>query len=145
MLAVFLAGAVTTLVAKALLPRSEEKALPPAPDIGKVDFDDLTEKIESLSDLKDQLYEIENMITEIESSEQGERGVAIKLTMPAADTNYNFLVNNQSDAVLNLLYTERCRLRSSIVSELSKIQIRSTQNVRKTMMKTTSRGEVCNG
>ena len=102
---------------------------------GDINFDELTERIEALSDLKEQLYDVENMITEIEASEQGERGIALNLTMPTADTKYNFLVNNQSEAVLELLYAERRKLRSSIVENLSKIRIRSNENVTQTIIK----------
>ena len=73
--------------------------------------------------MKKQLLEIENMITEIESAEPDERQIALNLLMPTADTRYNFLVNNQSEAVLELLYAERKKLRFSIVNELSKTTI----------------------
>ncbi len=114
---------------------------------GDINFDDLTEKISLLSDQKDRLYEVENMITEIETAEQGERGISLNLSMPTADSKYNFLVNNQSETVLDLLYEERQKLRSSIVNELSKITIRSTKNVRKTFPESTEivkRGVSCN-
>jgi len=114
---------------------------------GDINFDDLTEKISLLSDQKDRLYEVENMITEIETAEHRERGIALNLSMPTADSKYNFLVNNQSEAVLDLLYEERQKLRSSIVNELSKITIRSTKNVRKTFPESTEivkRGVSCN-
>ena len=111
---------------------------------GDIDFMDLTEKIDSLSDLKEQLLEIENMITEIESAEQNERQIALNLSMPTADNQYSFLVNNSCNAVLELLYSERKKLRSSIISVIEKIQIRSTKNVRKTLPENTDRGVVYN-
>jgi len=145
--AIFISGAVTALVTRAMLFKNEKETVPVSVNTGDIDFDELTEKIESLSDLKEQLYDVENMITEIEAAEQGERGIALNLTMPTTDTKYNFLVNNQSEAVLELLYAERKKLRFSIVEELSKITIRSTKNVRKTFTENTEivkRGVACN-
>lgn len=146
---IFISGAVTALVTRAMLFKNVKETVPvPIPiNTGDINFDDLTERIEALSDLKEQLYDVENMITEIESAEQGERGIALNISMPTADTKYNFLVNNQSEAVLELLYSERRKLRSSIVEELSKITIRSTKNVRKTFAETSEnekRGVVYN-
>ena len=135
-IAIFISGAVTALVTRAMLFKNVKETVPVSVNTGDVDFDELTEKIEALSDLKEQLYDVENMITEIEAAEQGERGIALNLSMPTADTKYNFLVNNQSGAVLELLYAERQKLRFSIVNELSKITIRSTKNVRKTFAET---------
>lgn len=144
-MAIFISGAVTALVTRAMLFKNvRETVLVPVSSTGDIDFDELTEKIEALSDLKEQLYDVENMITEIEAAEQGERGIALNLTMPTVDKKYNFLVNNQSEAVLELLYAERKKLRFSIVNELSKITIRSTQNVCKTFPKNTKRGVACN-
>ena len=143
-MAIFISGAVTALVTRAMLFKNVKETVPVPVNTGDVDFDELTEKIEALSDLKEQLLEIENMITEIESAEQNERQIALNLSMPTVDTKYNFLVNNQSEAVLELLYAERKKLRFSIVNELSKITIRSTQNVCKTFPKSTvitKRGE----
>lgn len=136
-IAIFLSGAVTALVTRAMFVKNSNTTDTPVKvNTVDIDFMDLTEKIDSLSDLKEQLLEIENMITEIESAEQNERQIALNLSMPTVDTKYNFLVNNQSEAVLELLYAERKKLRFSIVEELSKITIRSTKNVRKTFAET---------
>ena len=147
-IAIFLSGAVTALVTRAMFVKNSNTTDTPVKvNTVDIDFMDLTEKIDSLSDLKEQLLEIENMITEIESAEQNERQIALNLSMPTVDTKYNFLVNNQSEAVLELLYVERKKLRFSIVNELSKITIRSTQNVCKTFPKSTEitkRGAACN-
>ena len=144
-IAIFLSGAVTALVTRAVFVKNSNTTDTPVKvNTVDIDFMDLTEKIDSLSDLKEQLLEIENMITEIESAEQNERQIALNLSMPTVDTKYNFLVNNQSEAVLELLYAERKKLRFSIVNELSKITIRSTQNVCKTFPKNTKRGAACN-
>lgn len=144
-IAIFLSGAVTALVTRAMFVKNSNTTDTPVKvNTVDIDFMDLTEKIDSLSDLKEQLLEIENMITEIESAEQNERQIALNLSMPTVDTKYNFLVNNQSEAVLELLYAERKKLRFSIVNELSKITIRSTQNVCKTFPKNTKRGVACN-
>ena len=134
-MAIFISGAVTALVTRAMLFKNEKETAPVPVKTEDIDFDELTERIKSLSDLKEQLYDVENMITEIEASEQGERAVAFNITMPTADTKYNFLVNNQSEAVLELLYAERRKLRSSIVENLSKIRIRSNENVTQTIIK----------
>ena len=144
-IAIFLSGAVTALVTRAVFVKNSNTTDTPVKvNTVDIDFMDLTEKIDSLSELKEQLLEIENMITEIESAEQNERQIALNLSMPTVDTKYNFLVNNQSEAVLELLYAERKKLRFSIVNELSKITIRSTQNVCKTFPKNTKRGVACN-
>ena len=140
-IAIFLSGAVTALVTRAMFVKnSSTNDTPVKVNTGDIDFMDLTEKIDFLSDLKDQLLEIENMITEIESAEQNERQIALNLSMPTADNQYSFLVNNSCNAVLELLYSERKKLRSSIVSVIEKIQIRSTKNVRKTSPENTDRG-----
>ena len=144
-IAIFLSGAVTALVTRAMFVKNSNTTDTPVKvNTVDIDFMDLTEKIDFLSDLKDQLLEIENMITEIESAEQNERQIALNLSMSTVDIKYNFLVNNQSEAVLELLYAERKKLRFSIVNELSKITIRSTQNVCKTFPKNTKRGVACN-
>ena len=140
-IAIFLSGAVTALVTRAMFVKnSSTNDTPVKVNTGDIDFMDLTEKIDSLSDLKEQLLEIENMITEIESAEQNERQIALNLSMPTADNQYSFLVNNRCNAVLELLYSERKKLRSSIISVIEKIQIRSTKNVRKTSPENTDRG-----
>ena len=140
-IAIFLSGAVTALVTRAMFVKnSSTNDTPVKVNTGDIDFMDLTEKIDSLSDLKERLLEIENMITEIESAEQNERKIALNLSMPTADNQYSFLVNNSCNAVLELLYSERKKLRSSIVSVIEKIQIRSTKNVRKTSPENTDRG-----
>lgn len=140
-IAIFLSGAVTALVTRAMFVKNSSITDTPVKvNTGDIDFMDLTEKIDSLSDLKEQLLEIENMITEIESAEQNERQIALNLSMPTADNQYSFLVNNSCNAVLELLYSERKKLRSSIVSVIEKIQIRSTKNVRKTSSENTDRG-----
>lgn len=144
-IAIFLSGAVTALVTRAMLTKNSSTTDTPVKvNTGDIDFVDLTEKIDSLSDLKEQLLEIENMITEIESAEQNERQIALNLSMPTADNQYSFLVNNSCNAVLELLYSERKKLRSSIISVIEKIQIRSTKNVRKTLPENTDRGVVYN-
>ena len=140
-IAIFLSGAVTALVTRAMFVKNSNTTDTPVKvNTVDIDFMDLTEKIDSLSDLKEQLLEIENMITEIESAEQNERQIALNLSMPTADNQYSFLVNNSCNAVLELLYSERKKLRSSIVSVIEKIQIRSTKNVRKTSPENTDRG-----
>lgn len=146
-IATFVSGAVMALVLRSFMLRNKDtkKLCQNSLQVSDIDFDDLSEKIESLSLMKEQLYELENMITEIESAEQGERGITFNLSMPTADNEYKFLVNNSSDEMLSLLYKERKKLRFSIVDELSKIQIRSNANVTQTLKKSTDRGGVCNG
>ena len=120
-IAIFLSGAVTALVTRAMFVKNSNTTDTPVKvNTGDIDFVDLTEKIDSLSDLKEQLLEIENMITEIESAEQNERQIALNLSMPTADNQYIFLVNNSCNAVLELLYSERKKLRSSIISVIEK-------------------------
>lgn len=55
------------------------------------------------------------MITEIETAEQGKREIVLNLSMPTADTKYNFLVNSQSETVLELLREENEMLRRRII------------------------------
>lgn len=147
-MALYFSGAISMFLLSSWMKKKDTVSVPVAPEQeGDINFDDLTEKISLLSDQKDRLYEVENMITEIETAEHRERGIALNLSMPTADSKYNFLVNNQSEAVLDLLYEERQKLRSSIVNELSKITIRSTKNVRKTFPESTEivkRGVSCN-
>ena len=135
-MALYFSGVISMFLLSSWMKKKDTVSVPVAPEQeGDINFDELTERIEALSDLKEQLYDVENMITEIEAAEQKERGIALNLSMPTSARKYNFLVNNQSGTVLDLLHEERQKLRSSIVNELSKITIRSNGNVTETMRK----------
>lgn len=135
-MAIFISGALTALVIRyrlkkcGLLDRMQSVT-------GDVDFVELMDEIDNLSDLKEQLEEVENMLTEIEGADPNQRGIALHISMPTSNNNYSLLANNSSEAVIQMLYSERQKLRSSLVNEIEKMRIRSTKNVRKTLIENT--------
>ena len=52
-MAIFISGAVTALVTRAMLFKNEKKTVPVPVNTGDIDFDELTERIDALSDLKE--------------------------------------------------------------------------------------------
>lgn len=143
MIGIFISGCITSLVIRY---RMQKCGLLDTvkPVTGDVDFVELMDQIDNLSDLKEQLEEIEDMLTEIEGADPDQRGIALHISMPTSNNNYSLLANNSSEAVIKMLYSERQKLRSSLVSEIEKMRIRSNANVTQRMQKLPKRGVVAN-
>ena len=93
-----------------------------------IDFVTISEQIDHLNELKDNLQSIEDMITEIEICEPEERATAINISMPTNNTGIQIVANNSSDDILKLLHKERQRLRSSLVNEIKNLKYRCNGN-----------------
>jgi len=93
-----------------------------------IDFDTISEQLEHLNELKDNLQSIEDMITEIEICQPEERATAINISMPTNNTGIQIVANNSSDEVLKLLHKERQKLRSSLTNEIKNLQYRCNGN-----------------
>lgn len=80
----------------------------------RINFNKVSESIDKLVMLKTKLSSIENMITDIESCDPAERCTAVRVS---SGTGYvaELLANSSSTELLRLLYSERDRLRSSII------------------------------
>lgn len=86
-----------------------------AAPVVQIAFNDIELLIDDLTEKKTQLEIIENMITDIENCEPSERATAFNISMPANSCSVSLLANNSSECILQLLYSERQALRSSIV------------------------------
>ncbi len=93
-----------------------------------IDFVTISEQLEHLNELKDNLQSIEDMITEIEICQPEERATAINISMPTNNTGIQIVANNSSDEVLKLLHKERQKLRSSLTNEIKNLQYRCNGN-----------------
>ena len=93
-----------------------------------IDFVTISEQLEHLNELKDNLQSIEDMITEIEICQPEERATAINISMPTNYTGIQIVANNSSDEVLKLLHKERQKLRSSLTNEIKNLQYRCNGN-----------------
>ena len=93
-----------------------------------IDFVTISEQIDHLNELKDNLQSIEDMITEIEICQPEERATAINISMPTNNTGIQIIANNSSDDILALLHKERKRLRFSLSDEIKNLQYRCNGN-----------------
>ena len=139
---IFLSGCITSLVIRYRMQKCGLLDTVKPVVNGDVDFVELMDQIDNLSDLKEQLEEIEDMLTEIEGADPDQRGIALHISMPTSNNHYSMLANNSSEAVIKMLYSERQKLRSSLVSEIEKMRIRSNANVTQRMQKLPKRGVV---
>lgn len=115
-----------------------------APAAHPVSFHEIECLIDELAQLKEHLEEIENMITDIESCEPSERATAFTISMPANNRSAVFLANRSSESILNLLYSERHRLRSSIVQIVRDLSGVCQKNVKNTSAIKCGRGVASN-
>ncbi len=81
----------------------------------------LDEHINTLSELKENLHNVEQMITDVQICTPHERATAFKLFMHTNNTAVNILADNASENILALLEEERRKLRSSLSCEIKKI------------------------
>ena len=87
---------------------------------GDIDFQHISEQIEYLSELREKLSTIEEMIISCEWI----NGVGDKFRYDLwVDGN-----NSTSEELLKIAYSERCRLRSALNSEIQKMSERCNEN-----------------
>ena len=88
----------------------------------------LHEHIETLSELKKNLNDVEQMITDVQICTPRERATAFKLYMHTNNTAVNIIANNASDNILALLEDERIKLRSTLYHEIRNLYDRCNSN-----------------
>jgi paraquat-inducible protein B len=84
----------------------------------------LHEHIETLSELKKNLNDVEQMITDVQICTPRERATAFKLYMHTNNTAVNIIADNASENILVLLEDERRKLRSALYHEVKKLSYR---------------------
>ena len=100
-------------------------------NIDKLRFMAISEHIDTLSELKNHLNDIEQMITDVQICTPSERATAFKLYMHTNNTAVDILADSASENVLALLFAERQKLRSSLSREVKKIHNTCHGNVNK--------------
>lgn len=88
----------------------------------------LHEHIETLSELKKNLNDVEQMITDVQICTPRERATAFKLYMHTNNTAVNIIADNASENILALLEDERRKLRSALYHEVKKLSYRCNEN-----------------
>ena len=88
----------------------------------------LHEHIETLSELKKNLNDVEQMITDVQICTPRERATAFKLYMHTNNTAVNIIADNASENILVLLEDERRKLRSALYHEVKKLSYRCNEN-----------------
>mgnify|MGYP003445987106 CR=1 FL=1 len=116
------------LVFKAIARDTHSVQSKSADEQSDIDFVTVSEQLEHLNELKDNIQSIEDMITEIEICEPEERATAINISMPTNNTGIQIVANNSSDEILKLLHKERQKLRSSLAKEIANLQYRCNGN-----------------
>lgn len=99
-----------------------------------MDFTDISEYIDQVNEIREQLEVIENFITDISvcSPEEHQKFVAFEWTNASGASNrYNIRVdgdNKNTKDILKFAYAERERLRTSLQSETKKLSERCNGN-----------------
>lgn len=93
-----------------------------------IPYIDLDEHITTISELKENLHNVEQMITDVQICTPNERATAFKLYMHTNHTAVNILADNASENVLALLEEERRKLRSALYHEVKKLSYRCNEN-----------------
>ena len=90
-----------------------------------IPYIDLDEHITTISELKENLHNVEQMITDVQICTPNERATAFKLYMHTNHTSVDILADNSSQNILVLLEDERRRkLRSALYHEVKKLSYR---------------------
>ena len=84
----------------------------------------LDEHINTLSELKENLHNVEQMITDVQICTPSERATAFRLYMHTNHTSVDILADNSSQNILVLLEDERRKLRSALYHEVKKLSYR---------------------
>src|SRR5574344_2984176 len=104
---------------------TQSKSTDEQPDL---DFVTISTQLDYINELKDNIQNIENMITEIEICEPAERATSINISMPTNNSGIQIIANNSSDEILDLLHKERKKLRSSLANEIQNLKYRCNEN-----------------
>ena len=97
-------------------------------NIDELRFMAISEHIDTLSELKNHLNDIEQMITDVQICTPSERATAFKLYMHTNNTAVDILADSASENVLALLFAERQKLRSSLYHEIKNLYDRCNSN-----------------
>jgi predicted PurR-regulated permease PerM len=89
-----------------------------------IPYIDLDEHITTISELKENLHNVEQMITDVQICTPNERATAFKLYMHTNHTSVDILADNSSQNILVLLEDERRKLRSALYHEVKKLSYR---------------------
>ena len=93
-----------------------------------VPYIEIEDHIDTLTALKRNLNDIEQMITDVQICTPSERATAFKLYMHTNNTAVDILADNASENVLALLFAERQKLRSSLYHEIKNLYDRCNSN-----------------
>ncbi|MCM1008299.1 MAG: hypothetical protein NC485_10285 [Ruminococcus flavefaciens] len=103
-------------------------------DNGRLEFECISEQIERLNNLREQLQTVEKMITDISvcSPDEHEKVISCEwLNSFGEKQRYDLWIdgkNNNSNELLKIAYSERKRLRSSLLSEIKNLSERCYEN-----------------
>ena len=93
-----------------------------------VPYIEIEDHIDTLTALKRNLNDIEQMITDVQICTPSERATAFKLYMHTNNTAVDILADSASENVLALLFAERQKLRSSLYHEIKNLYDRCNSN-----------------
>ncbi len=88
----------------------------------------ISEHIDMLSTLKNNLNDIEQMITDLQICTPRESATAFKLYMHTNNTSVDILADSASENILALLEEERKKLRSTLYLEIKNLYDRCNEN-----------------
>lgn len=103
-------------------------------DNGRIEFDYISERIERLNNIREQLQTVEEMITDITvcSPDEHEKVISCEwLNGVGEKQKYDLWIdgkNNNSNELLKIAFSERKRLRSSMLSEIKNLSERCYEN-----------------
>ena len=101
---------------------------------GDIDFQHISDQIEYLSELREKLSTIEEMITDVSicSPDEHEKIISCEWINGVGDKfRYDLWVDGNdstSEELLKIAYSERCRLRSALNAEIQKMSERCNEN-----------------
>lgn len=99
-----------------------------------IEFQSISEQIEYLNDLREQLQTVEEMITDISicSPDEHEKVISCEwMNSRGNKLRYDLWINGKnstSEDLLKIAYSERRRLRTSLKSEIKKLSERCNEN-----------------
>ncbi len=99
-----------------------------------IEFQSISEQIEHLNDLREQLQTVEEMITDISicSPDEHEKVISCEwMNSRGNKLRYDLWINGKnstSEDLLKIAYSERRRLRTSLKSEIKKLSERCNEN-----------------
>lgn len=99
-----------------------------------IEFQNISEQIEHLNELREQLQTIEEMITDVSicSPDEHEKVISCEwMNSLGNKLKYDLWVdgkNSTSEELLKIAYSERRRLRTSLKSEIKKLSERCNEN-----------------